>query len=56
MGRTVKQTVEGLGIGRASYSRWRTGEAEGVLPAHNPRALTPEELTLMDRVKEEQPH
>ena len=52
----MKQTMEGLGIGRASYYRWRTGDPEGALPVQNPRALMPEELTLIDRVKEQQPH
>lgn len=56
MGRTVRQTVEGLGMGRASYYRWRNGEAEGTLPAPHPRVLMPEEWTLIDRVKEQQPH
>jgi len=56
MGRNVKQTVEGLGIGRASYYRWRYGEAEGAFPAQHPRVLMPEEWTLIDRVKEQQPH
>ena len=56
MGRKVKQTVEGLGIGRASYYRWRNGDPEGAVPVQNPRALIPEELTLIDRVKEQQPH
>lgn len=56
MGQRVKQTVEGLGIGRASYYRWRTGEAAGSLPVPHPRVLMPEELTLIDQMKERQPH
>jgi len=56
MGRTVTHAVAGLGIGRASDYRWRHGEAEGAFPAHHPRVLRPEEWTVIDQVKEQQPH
>lgn len=57
MGRPVTHAVVGLGIGRASYYRWRQrGPAAAARVAPQPRALTPAELTLIDQVKAQQPH
>lgn len=54
MKRRVRKTIQTLGISRASYYRWRKGPKAGSR-LKNPRAVTPQELTLTDRVKEEHP-
>lgn len=57
MGRQVTRVVGSLGIGRASYYRWRQREWRPAGPlAPKPRTVTPDELAMIDRLKEQQPH
>ena len=56
MGRPVTQSVGSLGLGRASYYRWRRRTLRpSSRSAPHPRGLTPDELASIDQLKAQQP-